>query len=67
VTKLQPKPGRQILNLIAQTGAAIAAALGCLAIAGWVLERPLLAGWGQGWIPMAPSTALSSMLLGFAP
>jgi len=49
---------------MARTGAAMAAALGCLAIAGWILDRPLLAGWGQGWIPLAPSSALLFLPLG---
>ena len=64
MTARQPNSGQRISNLVARTGAAIAAALGCTAIAGWILDRPRLASWGQGWIPLAPSSALLFLLLG---
>ena len=64
MTARQPNSGQRISNLVARTGAAIAAALGCLAIAEWILDRPLLASWGQGWIPLAPSSALLFLPLG---
>lgn len=53
-------------SLIARVGGAAAASLGLIALLGWVLELPLLTSFGQGWMPMAPSTALLCVLLGIA-
>lgn len=66
MSEIQSPAGKQLSNLIARTCAAIAAALGFLAIAGWILELPLLASLRPGWIPMAPSTALLLVLFGIA-
>ncbi len=43
---------------------AIAAGFGCLALFGWALELPFLATFGEGRIPMAPSTAVLFVLYG---
>jgi PAS domain S-box-containing protein len=51
-------------GVIARAGGAFAAGLGLTALLGWILELPLLTSLGQGWIPMAPSTALLFVLLG---
>lgn len=53
-------------NVIARGCAAFAAGLGLVALAAWVLELPLLASLGRGWIPMAPSTALMFVFFGTA-
>ncbi|MBP9825112.1 MAG: PAS domain S-box protein [Thermoanaerobaculia bacterium] len=45
---------------------AIAAGFGCLALFGWALELPFLATFGEGRIPMAPSTAVLFVLYGAA-
>ncbi|MCX6545496.1 MAG: PAS domain-containing protein [Acidobacteria bacterium] len=45
---------------------AITAAIGLLALVGWVLGPPVLAGFGAGLIPMAPSTAVLFLLYGEA-
>jgi PAS domain S-box-containing protein len=42
----------------------IAAAFGCIALAGWLLSLPRLASLGQGLIPMAPSTAVLFVVYG---
>ena len=41
-----------------------AASLGLCALLGWLLDLPLLATFGAGLIPMAPSTALLFLLFG---
>jgi PAS domain S-box-containing protein len=43
-----------------------AAVIGIVAMSGWVLKLPVLATFGTGWIPMAPSTALLFVLFGTA-
>ncbi|MBK5296253.1 MAG: PAS domain-containing protein, partial [Vicinamibacteria bacterium] len=43
-----------------------AAAIALLALLGWVLDAPALTAWGADTIPMAPSTAALSMLVGAA-
>jgi PAS domain S-box-containing protein len=43
-----------------------AACLGALALLGWLLGLPLLATFGEGLIPMAPSSALLIILFGVA-
>lgn len=45
---------------------AVAAGIGCIALAGWLLELPLLAGLGRGLVPMAPSTAILFVAYGMA-
>jgi PAS domain S-box-containing protein len=47
-----------LCRLAARISAGVAAAIGCTALLGWLLEMPRLASLGQGLIPMAPSTAL---------
>ena len=44
----------------------ITAALGFVALLGWVLGLPLLASFGTGRMPMAPSTAVLFLLFGAA-
>ncbi|MBW4053877.1 MAG: GAF domain-containing protein [Proteobacteria bacterium] len=39
-------------------------AFGCTAMAGWLLNAPFLASLGQGFVPMAPSTAILFALYG---
>ncbi len=43
-----------------------AAAIGFVALLGWILGLPLLASFGAGLIPMAPSTALLFVMFGVA-
>jgi GAF domain-containing protein len=43
-----------------------AAAIGFVALLGWILGLPLLATFGAGLIPMAPSTALLFVMFGVA-
>ena len=43
---------------------AAAAGIGLFALAGWIFGIPLLASFGAGLIPMAPSTALLFVLFG---
>ena len=64
--RIESSSGKRVSNVVARACGVIAAALGFLALAGWILELPLLTGLGQGWIPMAPSTALLFMLFGTA-
>ena len=45
-------------QLPVRIGGGIAAAVGCIALMGWLLAVPRLASLGQGLIPMAPSTAV---------
>ena len=61
---MQPQAGNRISNAIAKASGAFAAILGFIALAGWILELPVLASLGHGWIPMAPSSALLFVLLG---
>ena len=49
-------------DMLAHACTAIAAAAGFAALAGWVLDMPLLASLRSDWIPMAPSTALLFVL-----
>ena len=42
----------------------VTAAIGLLALLGWILKLPLLASFGAGLIPMAPSTAVLLLLYG---
>jgi PAS domain S-box-containing protein len=63
---MQPQAGNRISNAIAKASGAFAAILGFVALAGWILELPVLVSLGQGWIPMAPSTALLFVLCGTA-
>ncbi len=44
----------------------ITVGMGFLALLGWVLKLPLLASFGEGLIPMAPSTAVLFLLYGAA-
>ncbi|MBI4292669.1 MAG: PAS domain S-box protein [Betaproteobacteria bacterium] len=64
VSNFQLRAGKPISSLIAQACGAIAGAFGLLAFAGWVLDLRALTSLGQGWIPMAPSTALLFVLFG---
>lgn len=52
-------------NLV-QIGAAVSAGIGCIALAGWLLNMSQLASLGQGLVPMAPSTALLFVVYGGA-
>ena len=45
-------------------GSLVAASIGAMALAGWVVGQPVLASFGAGRIPMAPSTAVSFVLFG---
>jgi len=58
----RPTPQRMdlppFLYHLVRFGGTVAAVIGCVALAGWVLDFPRLASWGQGHIPMAPSTAV---------
>lgn len=45
-------------RLLLLAGGGAAALIGCIALAGWLLNLPRLASLGEGLIPMAPSTAI---------
>ena len=49
---------RRRFDLLVSPCGVVSAALGALALAGWALGIPFLAGFGSRGIPMAPSTAL---------
>ncbi|RPJ21000.1 MAG: hypothetical protein EHM35_18785, partial [Planctomycetaceae bacterium] len=57
---------QQIQDALTQGCAALAAAIGLLALLGWLFRLPLLTSLGTNLIPMAPSTALLFILLGAA-
>ena len=63
---MEPQTGNRISNAIAKASGAFAAILGFIALAGWILELPVLVSLGHGWIPMAPSSALLFVLCGTA-
>ena len=63
---MEAQAGNRISNAIAKASGAFAAILGFIALAGWIFEVPVLASLGQGWIPMAPSSALLFVLSGTA-
>lgn len=44
-------------GILVRICAAVSAAIGCSALAGWLVDVPRLAALGRGLIPMAPSTA----------
>lgn len=53
------------LVLIARASGAVSGVLGLSALLGWILGIALLATFGVGKIPMAPSTAVLFLLFGF--
>lgn len=53
-------------RLLMVAGGGVAASLGGIALAGWLLAVPRLASLGQGLIPMAPSTAILFIAYGAA-
>ena len=53
-------------SVLPQSSALIAAALGLIALSGWLLGLRRLSSVKLDSIPMAPSTALLFVLLGFA-
>ena len=55
--------GRLFVPLVAGI---VAAAIGLLALLGWICNYPLLASFGAGLIPMAPSTAILLLVYGSA-
>src|ERR1035437_9529805 len=63
---MTPQTGNRISNVTAKVCGALAAILGLIALAGWTLELPVLTSFGQGLIPMAPSSALLFVLFGTA-
>lgn len=46
--------------------AASIAAVGVVALLGWILDAPSLAAWTAGTVPMAPATAVLAMMVGTA-
>ncbi len=46
--------------------AASIAAVGVVALLGWILDAPSLAAWTAGTVPMAPATAVLAMMVGAA-
>ena len=61
----QEKIQSPLLNrIMVRLGGGVAAAVGCTALLGWLLELPFLASLGQGLIPMAPSTAMFFIVYG---
>ena len=56
--------GYRITDGFAKTCGVLAATLGFVALAGWILGIPVLSTLGPGWLPMAPSSALLFILLG---
>ena len=61
---MMPQVGSRITDMIAQAGGVLAATLGFVMLAAWILGIPLLADFDQRWMPMAPSAALLFMLFG---
>ncbi|MCL5966348.1 MAG: hypothetical protein M1550_03925, partial [Deltaproteobacteria bacterium] len=66
-----PMPARSSPSLISfrffsQACGFIAAGFGMAAIAGWLMEWRILAGMRPDYIPMAPNTALSFIVLGIS-
>ena len=59
-----PHTGLRITDTLAKTYGVLAATLGFVALAGWILGISVLSTFSSGWIPMAPSTASLFMLLG---
>ena len=55
-----------LLLYLVRIGGTVAAVIGCIALAGWMLDFPRLASLGQGHIPMAPSTAILFVAYGIA-
>ena len=63
----EPRSGRPLVLVLVLLAAGLStAALGFLALLGWVMGWPRLASFGAGLIPMAPSTALLFLLFGTA-
>ena len=58
--------GRQPFSWLAPIGGAIAAAMGIVALLGWALGMPRLAGLTTHQVPMAGTTALLFLLYGIA-
>lgn len=59
-------PGARLLPALRRLCGLLAAAIGLTALLGWFADFPLLATFGSGKIPMAPSTALFFLLFGLA-
>ena len=57
---------RHIAGVLTIFSAALSAAFGLLALAGWIIQVPFLSTFGTGKIPMAPSTALVLLLFAAA-
>lgn len=51
-------------TLFSKVGAIATAGIGCLVIAGWSLDIPILKSFGPDWVAMKANTALSLILLG---
>ena len=60
---IQPERLRTLALLAAGI---LVAAIAVLALAGWVVDAPILTAWGAGTIPMAPSTGVLAVVLGAA-
>ncbi|MEW6511250.1 MAG: CHASE3 domain-containing protein [Bacteroidota bacterium] len=56
--------GEKTATRIAQVCGGVVAGAGTLALAGWLTGVRAIANWGEGYIPMAPNTALCFILLG---
>jgi len=54
------------LVFVALAAGVVAAAIGLLALLGWIFKLPLLTSVEADWIPMAPSTAVLFLLYGGA-
>lgn len=61
----QNKIQSPLLNrMLVRGGGGVAAAIGCIALLGWLLGLPLLASLGRGLIPMSPSGAVLFVVYG---
>ncbi|MDA8429169.1 MAG: ATP-binding protein [Geobacteraceae bacterium] len=58
------RPSSLTQRLLVRLGGGLAALIGGIAMAGWLLTMPRLASLGQGLIPMAPSTAILFIAFG---
>ncbi|MBI2571688.1 MAG: hypothetical protein HYV63_32155, partial [Candidatus Schekmanbacteria bacterium] len=58
--------GSAVTSPLTQVSGVIVAGFGVSALSGWFADLDLLTTFGQGYIPMAPSTALVFLLFGGA-
>ncbi|HBC47267.1 MAG TPA: hypothetical protein DCZ43_09495, partial [candidate division Zixibacteria bacterium] len=59
-----PEDDLSVRRVVQQLSALLAAGLGLFALIAWISGKPQLAAFGQGMIPMAPSTAILFLVFG---